>query len=313
MFTKPNRSSCPEIAEGLSKDDMGFRLPAAHPTSVLRQPCRLGSHRQQQRPLHRIIDGGGHVIANLYVNRTGTADEVGLFGYVGIGGVVRNLGLTGVEVRGGRDVGALAGGNEGRISASYAAGTVISENAEVGGLVGANYWTGTLSRVWAAVNVRGDLNTQVGGLAGSNYGTISAAYALGSAYGRSNASVGGLVGYNNGKGSYKGIIEHAYSRVVLRNPGKGGLAGHNNEGTITGSYYDTSVQAAASIGGGGKSTQELTQPTGYAGIYVGWNADLDNADGDNDAATGGDDPWDFGTATQYPLLKVDFDGNGTAT
>ena len=39
----------------------------------------------------------------------------------------------------------------------------------------------------------------------------------------------------------------------------------------------------------------------------------DNADGDRDATTGGDDPWDFGTATEYPVLQADFDGDGTAT
>ena len=31
--------------------------------------------------------------------------------------------------------------------------------------------------------------------------------------------------------------------------------------------------------------------------------DVDNADGDNNPATGVDDPWDFGTASQYPVLK----------
>ena len=31
--------------------------------------------------------------------------------------------------------------------------------------------------------------------------------------------------------------------------------------------------------------------------------DLDNADNDNSHATGQDDPWDFGTANQYPALK----------
>ena len=43
-------------------------------------------------------------------------------------------------------------------------------------------------------------------------------------------------------------------------------------------------------------------PTGYNGIYANWNTDLDNADSDNDATTGKDDPWTFGNKMQYPML-----------
>ena len=57
----------------------------------------------------------------------------------------------------------------------------------------------------------------------------------------------------------------------------------------------------------------MQSPTGYTGIYRDWNADLDNADRDDDDATGADDFWDFGTSSQYPALKVDFDGDGAAT
>jgi hypothetical protein len=63
----------------------------------------------------------------------------------------------------------------------------------------------------------------------------------------------------------------------------------------------------------GKTTTDLQSPTGYTGIYRSWNADLDDADRDDNAATGGDDPWYFGTSRQYPVLKVDFDGDGVAT
>ena len=38
-------------------------------------------------------------------------------------------------------------------------------------------------------------------------------------------------------------------------------------------------------------------PTGYTGIYQTWNDDTDY--------------WDFGTNDQYPVLKLDVDGNGT--
>ena len=47
-------------------------------------------------------------------------------------------------------------------------------------------------------------------------------------------------------------------------------------------------------------------PARYSGLYAAWNVDVDR---DGRA----DDPWDFGTVTQYPVLKVNFDGQGTAS
>ena len=53
------------------------------------------------------------------------------------------------------------------------------------------------------------------------------------------------------------------------------------------------------------TTAELQGPTDYTGIYRSWNVDLDRSPlGDEDDA---DDLWDFGTATQYPVLSVDVD------
>ena len=72
---------------------------------------------------------------------------------------------------------------------------------------------------------------------------------------------------------------------------------------------------------GAKTTSELQTPTEYGtdpAIYSGWNIDVDNGfargvdDGSAAGDTTADDPWDFGTSSQYPVLKVDFDGDGTA-
>ena len=93
----------------------------------------------------------------------------------------------------------------------------------------------------------------------------------------------------------------------------GGLAGVSN-GTITRSYWDTETSGqAASDDGTGYSTSQLQTPTGYEGIYVGWNVDYDNADGDDDTSTGVDQPWKFGSSEQYPALRVDFNGDGSMT
>ena len=77
--------------------------------------------------------------------------------------------------------------------------------------------------------------------------------------------------------------------------------------TVTASYWDTATSGqASSAGGTGQTTGALQAPTGYTGLYAGWNVDLD---GDGSA----DDPWHFGAATDYPVLQVDVNGDGTAS
>ena len=79
----------------------------------------------------------------------------------------------------------------------------------------------------------------------------------------------------------------------------GGLIGSNgNYGAVANCYWDTETSGQSdSDGGGGKTTNELQSPTGYAGSYADWNVDLDG-DGSRD------DPWIFGSATDYPVLNL---------
>ena len=56
------------------------------------------------------FNGGGHTISNLYINRPSTTG-VGLFGYLGAGGNVRNLGIEGGILTGDDFVGGLVGYN----------------------------------------------------------------------------------------------------------------------------------------------------------------------------------------------------------
>ncbi len=84
-----------------------------------------------------------------------------------------------------------------------------------------------------------------------------------------------------------------------------GVAGYSHGwGSVRDSYFNT--DAYRSAGAGGRTAAQLRAPTDYAGIYANWNADIDRV-------SGGDDPWDFGDSIHYPLLKVDSDGDGTAT
>jgi len=111
----------------------------------------------------------------------------------------------------------------------------VSGLNRVGGLVGSNY--GTISNSYSTGSVSG--STYVGGLVGWNDGTISKisnSYATGSVSGIE--FVGGLVGYANG-----GAISNSYaSGSVSGSSYAGGLAGVvSTYATITNSFYDLDV------------------------------------------------------------------------
>ena len=235
------------------------------------------------------FDGNRHTLSNLYVRRAGS-DYIGLFGATGDNAVVKGVGVDSVNVIGNAGVGGLVGDNiGGTIIASYAAGIVTGLGWNIGGLVGYNGdstgdGVGGSTRVITGVS------------------SIIASYAWVNVTGQNSA--GGLVGHNAGGGivaaSYASGAVSGYNRI-------GGLVGYTDagNGAVADSYWDTqSSGQSSSSGGEGKTTAELQVRTGYTGIYANWNVDLDNADGDDDPATGGDDPWDFGTSRDYPTLKL---------
>ena len=245
-------------------------------------------------PFAAVFEGNGHTIARVFIDRD---FDIGLFGYTTAASVIRRVGLTAIDIRGVAPVGGVVGWNEGAIRASYARGRVRGSGELVGGLVGLNL--GVIAASYTGVDVTGDSN--VGGLAGMNSGQISAGYAGHRVTATGAGRVGGLVGWN------VGAITASYARGEVTGRGaSGGLVG-SNEGTVTASYWDTTTSGrSASDGGVGQTTGALQTPTGYGGIYAGWNVDVDGV-------TGGDDPWDFRTAAQYPVLRVDFDGDGAAS
>ena len=247
------------------------------------------------------------------------------------------------DASGDRNVGGLAGISYGTITRSHATGDVSATDPSgriAGGLVGWN--DGAASESYATGNVSG--GRDIGGLAGINSDTLSASYSTGNASGSSN--VGGLVGGNTSEGAIVASYATGYASgtdstgglvganidnatvfasyatgAVTGSQKVGGLLGRNHSlGLITASYWDTQTTGQSSdVGAGlssraeGKTTAELQSPTGYTGIYAEWRFDYDDADGDRNIATGKDDIWNFGTSGQYPALKVDFDGDGSAT
>ena len=203
-------------------------------------------------------------------------------------------------------VGGLAGRNGGTINNSYATGSVTSSGDYVGGLVGSN--TGTVRGSYATGSVTSAGN-RVGGLVGYNShyeeeitANIFDSYATGSVSG--NGWVGGLVGQNGYSPGNGGTITASYAiGSVTGNRSVGGLIGYNYPGgSITDSYWNidvttTGVGNGSGIGTNGQTSGQLQEPTANTGIYANWNVLH----------------WDFGDSTQYPALKADMDGDGTAT
>ena len=246
--------------------------------------------------------GNGHTIANLYINRTSVSNNAPTNSalFAKSSSTIRNVGLVNVDVtvtarrtgaRQAHRASALVGTNTGTIRACYATGRV--EGPTAGGLVGGNQ--GTIRTSYAAVRVRSGNDYSAGGLTTSNSsGTIRDSYATGTVVSDGSSS-SGLATVNTDK------IRDSYATGLVSGDSlSGGLVGANyGSGTITASYWDTDTSGQTTIAGGatGQTTTALQTPTGATGIYSTWDTDR----------------WHFGTTSQYPVLKADFDGDGTAT
>ena len=208
-------------------------------------------------PFTGAFDGQGFVISGLTIRRPGLL-HVGLFGYIGTAGDVRNLGFEGGTVEGGTTAsgqaaaGFLAGYNAGSVTGCYATGTVSGREA-VGGLVGRNtggildsHATGTVTSSSSSSSYSYSYS---GGVAGYNDGTISGSYATGTVTSSSSSFSysGGVAGRNNGTTTES----YAVGRVIATSPYNerirtGGLAGEGSGG-FTNCYWDieTTRQAYA--------------------------------------------------------------------
>jgi hypothetical protein len=124
-------------------------------------------------PFTGTFDGAGFTVSGLTIDR-GSAFEIGLFGVVGPGGTVRNVGLAGATAEVSSAVGGLVGRNSGTVASAAASG-VVKASSRAGGLVGLN--TGAVSRSYATGLVTGTGNGPVGELVGTeDSGTVAESY-----------------------------------------------------------------------------------------------------------------------------------------
>ena len=267
------------------------------------------------------FDGNGHTIANL-ATTTASGAAIGLFGFLGEGAVVRNLGLIdNLAMRAGGGayrVGGIAGHNLGTILASYTTGRVhasASAASRVGGLVGIHAGEAIHACFSAAdASVSNAELSAVGGLVGEaqSGASITASYAMGRASGSAMANelVGGLVGLNSGAS-----ITASYAMGAVDGAGGsdyvGALVGQHASGTATASWGFGLAPAERS----GYLSGSNDRPSGADHpwlLTIGAGANTDVPASWNEAASATLGAWDLGTATQIPvLLYADYDGPAT--
>ncbi len=245
-------------------------------------------------PFSGVFKGNGYTISNLTI-KAGSTNEVGLFGAIGAGGRVENVGLVNVSIAGQSNVGSIAGYNFGTIINSYAEGKLLAEVNDGGGLVGRNN-DGMIVNSYARVDVQVD-NDRAGGLVGWNEigGSIVNSYAVGGVR-ANNGRAGGLAGNNHAR------IHNSYAigDVQASNGITGGLVAATVLGhTIVNSYYRAGavISGIDSLIGTDKTAVALKSGMPSDDIYTGWN----RAD------------WHFGNVDQYPaLLYATGDDDNTA-
>ena len=217
--------------------------------------------------------GNGYTIANLTVISGDGLDA--LFGGITNDAHITGVGLPGVNITStGPTVGALVGSNAGLVTASWSSGSVEGTNS-VGGLVG---------------YMQADTGQEAVLTASWSSATVNA----------TAGNAGGLVG----RVRDTGVVNYSYATGAVTATGgtAGGLLGSvASGGTVRASYWNIETGSMIADDANndppeGRTTSQLQAPTGYATLYADWNVDVD---GDDNV----DDPWDFGTASQYPVLK----------
>jgi hypothetical protein len=210
--------------------------------------------------------------------------SVGGFAGVVDGGTVSNC-YTTATVNASIDVGGFTGDNvsSGSIIECYCAANVTGGTDNTtwvsGGLVGWNDATSSIRRSYATGDVTG--YSGVGGLVGSDYGTITDCYATGSVTG--TTTVGGLVG----GGRSSAVITNCYTvGAVSGSTYTDAFLGQLASSTINNCFYNSAITPNG-VAGTGKSESELK--TNLTFLSAGWSFAVWNRDD--------------GTNNGYPYLK----------
>ncbi len=256
------------------------------------------------------LDGRGHTILNLYINRPDSA-SVGMFSYI-FGAFISSINLTGVNIKGGAGTGALVGAaNSGSYLHNIGVNGVVTGSADVGGLIGVSFNSINIydSYVNVVISSTGGNTGGLIGRANNNDVSIERSYSTGSITSTGKKS-GGTIGYihkDSGR-SQTFNIKASFSNSIISNTGdKGGIVGSidvsDGDSSIVDSYYDLAGSVFSCVGSGSLG---FTLPSCYS---------FDSGAGDssylkNSIINPPLDQWDFtnkwATSTGLSVLRNDY-------
>ena len=198
------------------------------------------------------FDGQGYTISGLYYD--GSGKYVGLFGYVGSDGQVKNVNVADSYIsnsEGTGRTGGVCGYNSGTIMNCSFSGSVTGTGwlIDVGGVCGASL--GTIENCRNSGSVTGsdtDYGLCVGGVCGANYSTITnccnSGSVTGSVTGVQDLYVGGVCGRSDSN-TRQSTITNCYNTGDVTGTGTntyvGGVCGSAYRATITNCYNTGSV------------------------------------------------------------------------
>ena len=202
------------------------------------------------------FNGGGYEINGMTI---ATGSNQGLFGYIGAGGTVFDLTISGSSVTGSNYLGLVAGSNAGTISGTVVVDSFVKGVQRIGGIAGENAATGVITgcaNLSARIEQASNSDNGVGGIVGYTTGIVSLSYNNAN-ISRTNGSssydgyFGGIAGHKDNTAS---IIDSCYNTgAVPAGYRSGGIAGNNNAGVITNSYnigvVRKGVESSATYGG----------------------------------------------------------------
>lgn len=172
-------------------------------------------------PYNGTFDGNGHTVSGIYINTI--EDYQGLFGYIGIGGTVKDLGIEDSWISGGDNVGGIAGYSSWGMENCYNTGS-ISGGDNVGGISGQNI-SGMIRNCYNTGSISGGSN--VGGIVGNSSdgsgfsgGGVTGCHNDGTVIG-SGSCIGGIMG----NGARNSAISKCYNTGSVSSSGKGPVAG----------------------------------------------------------------------------------------
>lgn len=191
-YTVNNEKGLKNLAELVNNGATDINITLTGDINLTGEWTPIGNYEQKYTGT---FDGNGKTITGLTFNQSET-NNVGLIGYLGENGIVRDVKLDKVTIKANNNVGGIVGGNSsgGSIIGCSVSGD-ISGARQVGGVVG---YLGIGYNVVTACYHEGSISgsVSVGGVAGdSGYGSLTACYHVGNVSG--SQYVGGVAGFNS--------------------------------------------------------------------------------------------------------------------